>query len=93
MPAVAKVVWVPGHVLVVLGFLLAIALLAGNSIGLAVTSCAVGVLGARALLLTGALKQFPRKRLGAIIVSVLGGGLFLFLVILRVAVGPQAWGG
>lgn len=93
MPAAAKIVWVPGHILVILGCFLAVVALIGNSIALTVISCGFSFLGAQALLWTGALKPFPRKRAGAIIVSLLGGGLFVFLVIIRFFAGARAWTG
>ena len=93
MSGAARALWVPAHALVVIGWLGALAAYIGGSPFLAVAACAIGVLGAQALLWTGALRHYPRKRAGSIILSVAGGLLIVVLLGLRIYAGPAAWSG
>ena len=76
-----------------LGWLLTLAGLASGVLPLTATGAGIAVLGAQALLWTGELGGYPRKRAAAIISSVLGGLLFVILVGIRLYAGPEAWSG
>ena len=93
MSAAARVVWVPGHVLLVLGWLVGLVGYVGGSTIIVVAACAAIFVGAQGLLWSGALRGYPRKRAGSIVSSVLCGLLLAFLVGLRIYAGPEAWSG
>ncbi len=93
MTSAARAVWVPGHVLLIAGWLAALAAYVGGSTPIIVGACAAILIGAQALLWTGALRGYPRKRAGSIVSSFLCGGLLVFLVGLRLYAGPAAWSG
>ena len=89
----ARAVWIPAHVLLVAGWLGALAAYASGSPPLAVGASAAIIMGAQALLWTGALADHPRKRAGSILSSVAGGLLLVILIGLRIYAGPSAWSG
>ncbi len=93
MTSAARAAWVPGHVLLIAGWLAGLAAYVGGSTSIVVAACAAIFIGAQALLWTGALRGYPRKRAGSIVSSVLCGVLLVFLIGLRIYAGPAAWSG
>ena len=89
----ARVVWIGCHTLVFLGWTGGLAGLMGDSLPLVAVASGLAVVGSLALLSTGALRYYPRKRAASIVMSIAGGLLVVILVGLRLYAGPEAWSG
>ncbi len=89
----SRPLWIGCHTLVFLGWAGGLVGLMGNSLPLVAAASGLAVVGSLALLSTGALRYYPRKRAASIVMIVAGGLLFSILVGLRLYAGPTAWSG
>ena len=90
---ISRTTRVPAYTVLVAGIIFFFAGMSGNSMPLDVVGCAAMAAGTQALLWSGALVGYPRKRVAAILASVLSSALGLFLVGIRLYAGPAAWSG